>query len=151
MFTQTGTPTSHDGAEPETNTNTAPKQNIAAAFYFPPDNPNQDGRGVCFNGGIRIVVPGEKTEICTDVYNAPKVEVNGGISMVGAALGLSEMIKNPNLSEIMGVSLISNRFICLAYFWPAQAAGHALGSSNKTSAAHKGKLPTFLFVIILLI
>ncbi len=114
---ETGTPTSHDGAAPETNTNTAPKQNVAAAIYFPPNNPNRDEREVCFNEAIRVVVPGEDKEICADVYGARKVEVNGGIGLTGGAEGLSQV-----LQTLLRVSFISNWLL---------SASLTLGQSKK--------------------
>ncbi len=145
---ETVTPTSQDGAQ--TNTNTVSKQKIAAAFYFPPNNPNRDEREVCFDGAIRVVVPGENKEICADVYGARKVEVKGGIGLTGGAGGLSQLLQTPGFANILRVSLTSAWFICLANFWPIQKVnhpGHVPDASNETSAAHKGKLPAFLFVI----
>ena len=108
---ETVTPTNQDGAQ--TNAKTAPKQSVAAAFYFPPDNPNRDEREVCFNDSIRVVVPGENTEICADVYGARKVEVKGGIGLAGGASGLSQLLQTPGFANILRVSLISDWFICL--------------------------------------
>ena len=113
---ETVTPTSDDGVGtnttiPSQNTGTPPKQGVTAAIYFPPEHSNEsnrDEREVCFDGAIRMVVPGETTEISADVYGARKVEVKGGIGLAGGANGLALLLQTQGFSDILRASSISS-------------------------------------------